>query len=173
MDELQFADARFEEHWATWSEEKRCQFLYPEHGGINELRRLMRWVAQSDAQLHEAAAIYLEPQTDLIWFLQGRCCGYNEVSTSPFAPFSPSIPMGTRHSVRWQYFLISRFFPLPALEMTNPPLYVQKFDAQLRNRWSVRVALPTAHERLEAALHLKEWARKNDAPAALLALLNP
>lgn len=168
MDELQLSEADFAAQWATWSEEKRCQFLYPQDGGINELRRLMKWVAQSDAQLHEAAALFLDPQTDLLWRLQGHCRGFQ---ASAFSPFYSAIPMGTRHSLRWQYFLAARFLPLPPLKTAYPLPIVQEFDNQIREELSVRVAIPTAHEQLEAALNLRDWVRENHAPAELLALL--
>lgn len=168
MDESQFSAPDFAAHWATWSENKRCEFLYPQDGGINELRRLMKWVAQSDTQLHEAAAIYLDPQADLLWLLQGHCRGAYDAFKRPF---SSVIPMVTRHSLRWQYFLADRFLPLPALETANLPDSVREFDTQLHETIKVRVAIPTAHERLEAALNLRDWLRKNHAPAQLLALL--
>ncbi|PQV63112.1 hypothetical protein B1R32_11518 [Abditibacterium utsteinense] len=168
MDEFQFFTPDFTAQWATWNEEKRCEFLYPQDGSINELRRLMKWVAQSDAQLHEAAAIFLDPQNDLLWLLQGHCRGIHDASKSAFFP---AIPMATRHSLRWQYFLAARFLPLPALAWAELPPCVQKFDAQIREGIKVRVAIPTAHEQREAALNLRDWVKKHDAPATLLALL--
>lgn len=139
------SEARFAYDWCNWSYQKHFDFLCEKLVGLRELMEMARLVA-----------ICEELDEDYEWYLGTENLASEIRGTT--RQFFPSEEFAARFQ-RWSNILNSHFDLVPLDE--NEPLCLLEYAQLQLSHLKVRGENATAHERIEAALKLREWLRKN------------
>ena len=109
---------------------------------MDELRQLLKWVAQSEMQLQEA--------------VETMCGSYQELTLSLLGYYrnekNNRIPFALRYTLQWQLFLAAYFKASLSQEGSNE---------KSPNKLAVSVGPITFHEQIEARHQLRQWLEIN------------
>ena len=166
------SEVHFSWQWSRWNHKYRHQWLYPEARGINELVQVMNWALQSEPTIGNDEEWRWYFDYDSRYDDSGDADRFWPEEMASHTPWT-NVDMRQTSPRLWRLrqFFISYFLPLPPLRITKPPSCVRDFDDLNRSEIMARRKAQTAHEQLEAALHLREWLQDKAAPEEIERLL--
>ena len=160
------SDARFAFDWAHLTEfEKEDSVLCVRRGSVAELRELLKcaFKIQPELQKHNALWNWEVESQQQVW---SSLSFYN--ASNPAADFV-SVPLRLQ---LWRREILAFFLPTFDTQLHRRHVcissgYTDNFGSLLH----LEIQTPTHHERLEAALQLRDWAQDKIAPRKLKLLL--